>query len=147
MFSVNQHNVTMCLNSTVMKMIVWLSFVVLSTAASRHSQLCRMCFCRVAVWTSAAVLLWLRCCLAAPPQSLPVWLCTHLQTAVLPVSCQADAIHCECRALYAQPDNHSSFGTQKHYNPWHVKLVILWMCHLNVCMIIWLVVITYANRS
>lgn len=114
----NQHDVKTCVNSTDIKLMVgfFLSFLLLllSAAASRHSQLCRMCFCCVAVWTSAAVLLWLRCCLAAPPQSLPVWLCTHLQTAVLPVSCQADAIHRECRALNTPDKNHSS--------TWHPKI-------------------------
>lgn len=135
----NQHNVNMISNCHS-------SLFLLSAAPSCHSQLCRMCFCRVAVWTSAAVLLRLRCRLAASPQPLPVWLCTHLQAAVLPVSCQGDAIHCECHALYTQPENHSSLGTPKHSNPWHVILFILWMCRLNVCMIIWLEVITHANR-
>lgn len=135
----SQHKVNMMSNclSSVLRLFA---------AASRHSQLCRMCFCRVAVWTSAAVLLRLRRRLAASPQSLPVRLCTHLQAAVLPFSCQGDTIHCECHALYAQPENHSSLGMPKQSNPWHIILFILWMCRLNVCMIIWLEVITHANR-
>lgn len=28
--------------------------------------------------------------------------------------------------------NSSSLGTPKYHNPWHVKLYILWICHLNV---------------
>ena len=40
----------------------------------------------------------------------------------------------------------SSLGLPKYHNPRRVKLRILRICHLNVCMIMWLVVITYANR-
>lgn len=109
----------------------FLLLLLLSAASSRHSQLRRMCFCRVAVWTSAAVLLWLWCRLAAPPQSLPVWLCTHLQTALLPDSCQADAIHCECRALYAPNRKSLSLGTPHCYSVIHGVSNYLFFGHVT----------------
>lgn len=147
----------------------------LPVAASCHSQLCWMCLCCAAVRTSAPVPLWLRCCLSAPPQSLPVWLCAHLQAALFPVPRCADTIHCEynahggqqqqqepsfslscliktafqsssCPYLYYWCLTFSGFFTLgNHNNLWNNKLFIVQICYFNASMEI-LIMVTYANR-
>lgn len=85
-----------------------------SAASSCHGQLCGMRLCGAAVWTSAAVFLRLRHRLDAPPQSFPLRLCSHLQAAVLPVSCRTDAIHREYCSVYAPVSNHLTLQSVTH---------------------------------
>lgn len=85
-----------------------------------------------------------RCSPAVPP-CLTLYASTD-STAPRLLPSRRDTLWVPCTLRPEQKITLTWHTTLLQCNPWCVKLSILWTCHLNVCKIIWLVVMTYANR-